>query len=89
MPTRPVNHYDNVLVGVTKRHLVEEQLHATGIDLGQNQTVQLPGDVCPVPAFSSCGAGIVQDFLGLFNGADYRNRTDDLPLTRRLLYQLS
>ena len=26
------------------------------------------------------------DFL---NGADYRIRTDDLPLTRRLLYQLS
>ena len=25
----------------------------------------------------------------LTNGADYRNRTDDLPLTRRLLYQLS
>ena len=23
------------------------------------------------------------------NGADYRIRTDDLPLTRRLLYQLS
>jgi len=25
----------------------------------------------------------------LSNGADYRIRTDDLPLTRRLLYQLS
>jgi hypothetical protein len=23
------------------------------------------------------------------NGADYPNRTDDLPLTRRMLYQLS
>ena len=27
--------------------------------------------------------------FGLSNGADYRIRTDDLPLTRRLLYQLS
>lgn len=27
--------------------------------------------------------------LKLSNGADYRIRTDDLPLTRRLLYQLS
>ena len=27
--------------------------------------------------------------VGLGNGADYRIRTDDLPLTRRLLYQLS
>ena len=26
---------------------------------------------------------------GFLNGADYRIRTDDLPLTRRLLYQLS
>jgi len=26
---------------------------------------------------------------GFQNGADYRIRTDDLPLTRRLLYQLS
>ena len=33
-----------------------------------------------------------QTFLegaGFLNGADYRIRTDDLPLTRRLLYQLS
>ncbi|CQR36767.1 hypothetical protein THICB1_80002 [Thiomonas arsenitoxydans] len=27
--------------------------------------------------------------LLVFFGADYPNRTDDLPLTRRLLYQLS
>ena len=29
------------------------------------------------------------DALRQTNGADYRSRTDDLPLTRRLLYQLS
>ncbi len=43
MPARAVNHHDDMLVGVTRRDFVEEQLHAFGVDVWQDQTVQLPG----------------------------------------------
>ena len=52
-----------------------------------------PGDVPMVNAESHLKhQEKSQTFLqgaGFLNGADYRIRTDDLPLTRRLLYQLS
>ena len=43
------------------------------------------------PAFlrAYCGLWIWLDAIGQRGGAAYPNRTDDLPLTRRLLYQLS
>ena len=43
MPTGTINHHDNVLVGVTRRDLIEEELHALGIDVRQDQTVELAG----------------------------------------------
>jgi hypothetical protein len=41
----------------------------------------------PVPGYLADATKFVAEFM--VNGAACRNRTDDLPLTRRLLYQLS
>ena len=56
-------------------------------------TSALQGVGCQLHSFE--GANVAQRPLSKGsvgygeNGADYRIRTDDLPLTRRLLYQLS
>lgn len=40
MPAGAVNHHDDLLVGVTCRNFVEEQLHALGVDVRQDQAVE-------------------------------------------------
>jgi hypothetical protein len=40
-------------------------------------------------AINKCKKSQSKKLTGFIFGADYRIRTDDLPLTRRLLYQLS
>ncbi len=41
MPARAVNHHDDALIGVACRDLIEEQLHALGVDVRQHQAIEL------------------------------------------------
>ena len=41
MPARAVNHHDDALAWMPCRYLVDEQLHAMGVDVRQYQTVKL------------------------------------------------
>jgi hypothetical protein len=41
MPASAVNHHDDLILWVSCRDLVQEQLHASGVDVRQDQTVQL------------------------------------------------
>ena len=43
VPTRAVDHHDDVLLCVATRHFIEKHLHALGIDVRQDQTVKLAG----------------------------------------------
>jgi len=40
MPARPVYHHHYALFGVACRYFIEEQLHAVGVDVWQNQAVE-------------------------------------------------
>jgi hypothetical protein len=44
MPARAVEHHHDVVVGVALPHLVEEQLHAVSIDVGQDQRVEFAAE---------------------------------------------
>jgi len=41
VPARTVDHHDDVLLGVVYRDFVQEKLHAFGIDVRQDQTIEL------------------------------------------------
>ena len=42
MPAGSVNHHDDSVIWVAGRHLVEEYLHATRVDMRQYQTIKFP-----------------------------------------------
>ena len=44
MPARAVEHHHDVVVGMALPHLVEEQLHAVGVDVGQDQRVEFAAE---------------------------------------------
>ena len=71
MPSRTVQHHDNAVIGVSCRHLIEEQLHTIAIDVRQDKGVQLYTTKTPIttadllndlelPFFAEQGMGIVR-----------------------------
>ena len=65
MPACTVNHHDDMLVGVTCRDLVEEQLHAFGVDVRQDQAVE----VASAHVHRAIGIGVFVRQHGLADGA--------------------
>lgn len=67
MPARAVNHHNNVLIGVTGRDLVEEELHAFGVDVRQDQTVEFTR----AHIHRAIDLGVLVCQHGLANGAQW------------------
>ncbi len=65
MLDRTVNHHDDVLIGVPCRDFVEKQLHALGIDVRQDQTVEF---TC-AHIHRTIGVGVFVRQHGLADGA--------------------
>ena len=43
MPPCTIDHHDDALIGVACRDLIEEELHAPSVNVGQYQTVEFSG----------------------------------------------
>jgi hypothetical protein len=39
MPARAIEHHHNMVMGMALGHLIQEDLHAVGVDLGQDQSI--------------------------------------------------
>ena len=68
MPTGPVRHHHDVLIGVAGGHLIEEDLHARGIHARQDQGVQF-------------ATGDLHGHIGV--GVFVREHRPDTPAARR------
>ena len=49
VPASTVNHHDDALLGVACRDFVEEQLHALGVDVRQDQAASSPVHTSTAP----------------------------------------
>ena len=70
MPSRPVNHHHDALIGVACRDFIEEQLHAPGVDVRQDQTVEL----ARTGIHRTLGVGIFVSEHGLADWAHWLGR---------------
>ena len=64
VPASTVKHHDDALVRVALAHLVEKQLHALGVDVGQDERVQLAA--CHIDG--RIGVGVLVGQHGLAQG---------------------